>query len=66
MIPMIVCQICNIAVDHALDWFFIVLASLLVLASVTVLPLLAQTKKGLWTIMGFTLSILFLLLVICI
>ena len=40
MVPVIVCLICNLAIGHALDWFFIVLASLLLVASITVLPLL--------------------------
>lgn len=63
MIPVGVCLICNIAIGHSLDWFFIVLASLLVLASLTVVPLVAEEKRGLCTIGAFTLSLLFLLLV---
>ena len=35
LIPVIVCLICNLAIGHALDWFFIVLTALLVVASVT-------------------------------
>lgn len=66
MIPVIVCLICNIAIGHALDWFFIVLASLLVFASVTVLPMLVRENRGLWTIAGFTTSLLLLFMVICI
>lgn len=66
MIPVIVCLICNIAIGHALDWFFIVLASLLLVASITVLPLLVQEKRLFWTILGFTGSLLLLLLVTCI
>ena len=34
LIPVIVCLICNLAIGHALDWFFIVLTALLVVASV--------------------------------
>lgn len=63
MIPVGVCLICNIAIGHSLDWFFIVLASLLVLASLTVVPLVVEEKRGLCTIGAFTLSLLFLLLV---
>ncbi len=66
MIPVIVCLICNLAIGHALDWFFIVLTSLLVVASITVLPLLAYEKKVFWTILGFTGSLVLLLLVTCI
>ena len=35
LIPVIVCLICNLAIGHALDWFFIVLTALLVVVSVT-------------------------------
>ena len=63
MIPVIVCLICNIAIGHGLDWFFIVFASILVAASLTVLPLLVQNKRGLWTIGGFTCTLLLLLMV---
>ena len=66
MIPVIVCLICNLAIGHALDWFFIVLASLLLVASITVLPLLAYEKKVFWTMLGFTGSLVLLLLVTCI
>lgn len=66
MIPVVVCLICNIAIGHSLDWFFIVLTSLMVLASVTVVPLVAEVKKGLFTIISFTVSLLLLLLVTCI
>lgn len=66
MIPVIVCLICNLAIGHALDWFFIVLASLLLVASLSVVPLLAPAKRaGLWTIGSFTGSLLLLLGVIC-
>jgi len=66
MIPVIVCLICNLAVGHALDWFFIVLASLLLVASLSVVPLVTPAKTaGLWTIVCFTGSLLLLLGVIC-
>lgn len=64
MIPVIVCLICNLAVGHALDWFFIVLASLLVTASLTVVPFIAIEKKFLWTLGTFTASLVLLLGVI--
>lgn len=62
-VPVGVCLICNIAIGHSLDWFFIVLASLLVLASLTVVPLVVEEKRGLCTLGAFTVSLLFLLLV---
>lgn len=66
MIPVVVCLICNIAIGHSLDWFFIVLASLMVFASITVVPLVADEKRGMYTLGAFTVSLLFLLLVCCI
>ena len=65
-IPVLVCLIVNIATGNALDWFFIVLASIMVAASVTVVPLIAETKRGLLTLGSFTGSTLLLLAVICI
>ena len=64
MIPVIVCLICNLAVGKGLDWFFIVLASLAVFASVTVVPLITEKNRGLWTLGCFTGALLMLLLVI--
>lgn len=61
-IPIIVCLIVNLAVGHALDWFFIVLTSLLVFASLTVVPLIAERQKLVYTIFSFTGSLLLLLL----
>ena len=66
MVPLIVCLICNIAVGHALDWFFIVLTSLMVFASITVVPLLVNDKKMLWTTCSFTVSLVALLATVCI
>ena len=61
-IPILVCLIVNLAVGHGLSWFFIVLASLAVLASLTVVPLVVEKQRGLFTISGFTVSLLLLLL----
>ena len=66
MIPIIVCLICNLAVGHGLSWFFIVLTSLMVFASVTVVPLLVNDKKILWSACSFTISLTALLGTICI
>ena len=65
VIPILVCLIVNLATGHALDWFFIVLTSLMVFASVTVVPLVVERKKGLWTIGSFTASLVLLLLTCC-
>lgn len=67
MIPVIVCLICNLAIGHALDWFFIVLASLLVAASLIVVPLVVPREHiGMSTLGGFTASLMLLLMVVCI
>lgn len=64
LIPLIVCLICNLAIGHSLNWFFIVLTSLMVFASVTVVPLITSEHTGLWTIGSFTVSVILLLFVI--
>ena len=65
MIPVLVCLIVNLAVGSGLDWFFIVLASLLVAASVSIVPLMVPENKGLWTLGSFTVTLLLLLGVCC-
>jgi hypothetical protein len=64
-VPILVCLIVNLATGHALDWFFIVLTSLMVLGSVTAVPLIVEKEKFLWTIGSFTASLLLLLLTTC-
>ncbi len=64
-VPVIVCLICNIAIGHALDWFFIVLTSLCVFASVTVVPLLVSENRFLWSMVSFILSLTALLGTVC-
>lgn len=66
MIPILVCLIVNLATGAALDWFFIVLASLITAASLIVIPLVMPENKLLWTLGTFTASLLLLLGVICI
>lgn len=66
MVPVVVCLIVNIAAGHALDWFFIVLASLLVVASVTVVPLITAEKRFLYSSLSFLGTLLILLAVCCI
>ena len=61
-IPILVCLIVNLAVGHALNWFFIVLTSLMVFASLTVIPLVVEKQRGLCTLVSFTVSLLLLLL----
>ena len=64
-LPILVCLIVNLATSHALDWFFIVLTSLSVVASVTIVPILAPRRKFLWTAGGFVTSLHLLLMTVC-
>lgn len=61
MIPILVCLIVNLATGRGLSWFFVVLCSLLVAASVSVVPLMVPENKGLWTLGTFTASLLLLI-----
>lgn len=62
----LICFICNLAVQHTLDWFWIVLAAELLCASLTLLPALTpEGKRGLWSLSGFTVSLLLLFLICC-
>lgn len=65
LIPVIVCLIVNLATGHSLDWFFIVLTSLLLTASITVVPLMVDKKRWLITLGSFTACLLLLLLTCC-
>ncbi|MCH5270798.1 MAG: zf-HC2 domain-containing protein [Lachnospiraceae bacterium] len=66
MIPILVCLIVNLASGAALNWFFIVFASLITAASLIVVPLMMPENKLLWTFCTFTVSLLLLFGVICI
>lgn len=66
MIPVLVCLICNLAIGHALDWFFIVLTAMLLVASLLVVPLIAETRRLMWVIVTATASLILLLLTCCI
>lgn len=66
MIPVLVCLICNLAIGHALDWFFIVLTAMLLVASFIVVPFVTETKRFLWVVMTATASLILLLLTCCI
>ncbi|MDR2156298.1 MAG: zf-HC2 domain-containing protein [Clostridiales Family XIII bacterium] len=64
-VPILVCLIVNLATGHGLDWFFIVLAAIMVVASLTVVPLIAEERKGIRTLGCFAASLTLLLLVCC-
>ncbi len=66
IVPVLVCLIVNLVTGHALDWFFIVLTSLMVFASLTVIPLMAERKKLVWTLGTFTVSLFLLFLTCCV
>lgn len=64
IIPVIVCLIVNLASGHGLSWFYIVLTSLMTVASVTVVPMLSAEYRFSKSVGAFTLSVI-LLLVSC-
>lgn len=65
-IPMMVCLICNLATGHGLSWFFIVLTSLMLAASVTVVPMLSGRYRFSKIFAGFLISLFLLLLSCCV
>ena len=65
-IPILVCLIVNLATGAGLTWFFIVLAGILVAASLIVVPLMVPDNKMLITMGSFTASVILLLGIICI
>ena len=65
-IPILVCLIVNLATGAGLTWFFIVLAGILVAASLIVVPLMMPENKMLTTMVSFTGSVMLLLGIICV
>ena len=65
-IPILVCLIVNLATGAGLTWFFIVLAGILVAASLIIVPLMVRENKMFMTMVSFTASVMLLLGVICI
>ncbi|MBR1798004.1 MAG: zf-HC2 domain-containing protein [Clostridiales bacterium] len=65
-VPILVCLIVDIAAGSGLSWFFIVLASMLIPATLSVVPLMVPRYKMFTTITSFTASVMLLLAVICI
>lgn len=62
MIPVIVCLIVNLATGAALNWFFIVLTSLMLTASLTVVPMMVPGRRFLYALASSSVSLLLLLL----
>ena len=65
-IPILVCLIVNLATGAGLTWFFIVLAGILVAASLIVVPLMVPKNKMFTTMASFTLATVILLAVIAV
>ncbi len=63
-IALVTCFVCDLAIYHTLDWFWIVLASLMLAFSFTSLPLLVK-KERLPICLGGATGSLFLLLLAC-
>lgn len=64
-VPVLVCLVVNLATGAGLSWFFIVLASLLCAASLTVVPLTVPAKKFASAAGSFAASLTLLLGVVC-
>lgn len=63
MIPILICLIANLTSGRTLDWFYIVVAAMLVVASVTVVPVMVPDSKLFWTLCAFCGSLVILLAV---
>ena len=65
MIPVLVCLIVNITSGASLGAFFVVLSSLLVAASLIIVPLMVPEDRIFWTFCAFCVSLVVLLAVVC-
>ena len=65
MIPILICLIVNLTSGANLGSFFIVLSSMLVAASLIIVPLMIPEDKAFWTFCSFCASLMLLLGVIC-
>ncbi len=64
-LAVLTCFICNIAIDHTLSWFYIVLTSIAVSFSLTSLPFLLDKNKGVITLASFVVTLVLLLMTCC-
>ncbi len=62
-VAILVCLICNLAVFHRLDWFWIVLTALMLAFSFTNLPFLVKRDRAAVCLAAASISLLLLLLV---
>lgn len=65
MIPILVGLVLNLVAGSGMGWFLIVLASMVVAASVIIVPIMVPESKLFWTLCAFTASLMLLLGVIC-
>ncbi len=65
MIPILACLAINVFTGANLGWFFILLASLAVAASLILVPILVPKDKAFWMFCAFTVSLIVLLGVTC-
>ena len=63
MIPILVCLVVNLISGRTMDWFYVVLAGMLVAASLIVVPLAVPESKLFWTFCAFCASLMVLLAV---
>ncbi len=61
---LLVCFICNLAIQHTLSWFFIVLVAILLAFSITTLPVLLKRHRVL-AVFGSATLLTYLLLFVC-
>jgi transcriptional regulator with XRE-family HTH domain len=65
-IAIITCFICNLAINHTLSWFFIVLCSIALSFSITHLPFLVERNKVIITFITASILIYVLELITCV
>lgn len=65
LVPVIICLFVNRLQGGGLSWFFVVLASMGVVASVTVVPIMVPESKLFWTYCAFTAAVILLQAVTC-
>ncbi|MCH1981139.1 helix-turn-helix domain-containing protein [Ruminococcus sp. OA3] len=63
---LLACLITNLAVNHRLSWFFIVLTAVLTAFSLTSLPLILKKNRAVWTLATFYVSLNLLLFTCCV
>lgn len=61
-ISLVASLICNLAINHTLSWFFLVLTSEMVAFSLTLLPILLTKNRGIITLASFFCTTILLLL----